>query len=244
MDYVKTAEDTKIELNDLKTDKIMKWLRDPNVFKFKVGDILIKESRWTQDRQWEVSKQQCGLAIRYVYAFENELGIGYVRRIAIKGDKCVEHPVAVTSFDPDLVRFQLAPEVMEHLLLGDEGDEVDLKSDYKAVQDRRNLIKQTNKARRIKFKKIEDAIAQIESMKVGDTFWFATYINGMYKIPFVVTAVLKDSRFPMQSHIQYVTLGQPVTSWSYRTASLYPETMKKGYFFTEKPMFKDDDEAV
>ena len=89
MKYEKTQEDIRREQDDLRSSPIMRFLRNRDAFKFKVGDVLIKQTanRWldSDDSKWKTDTHIVGTPKKYLYAFENELGIGYIRQFKTDG---------------------------------------------------------------------------------------------------------------------------------------------------------------
>ena len=72
--YTKTAADTKREASDIRNSPIMRFLKNQDHFKFNIGDILVRQTKYTGD--W-VTTVTPGVAApkKFMYVFENELGI-------------------------------------------------------------------------------------------------------------------------------------------------------------------------
>ena len=185
MIYPKTAEDEQVERYDLQTNRVLQHLKDIAFYKFTVGDILVREDLG-YDKTWHVYVSQCGLPYRYIYAFENELGIGYIRRLSIHGDRFVEHPICVVNFDPATTRFRVDAAYVDHLLLGGV---IDPQADFKAVKKRREATAKANSKICVPIASAADAVAFMASLHVGDILWYGWGFNSINKEPCTVTHI-------------------------------------------------------
>jgi len=237
MKYEKTAEDIKIEETDLKTNRTLKHLRHVNFYKFSIGDVLIREEKWgTND--WRVKTASCGLPYKYVYVFENELGVGYIRRLSVKGDKFVDTSVCVVNFDPHETRFSLDPSYANHLLLASEDDELDLKSEYTDIKKKREAMHRKNMKLAEKITNFAEGLEFLKKMKVGDTFWWGWGIRSIRETPVTITNIIikLDGKQPeYECCIEYTS--SPGSSYTQR---LTIDSMIRGKVFLTKPLFMEE----
>lgn len=128
MKLKKTQNDIEVENRDLERDYTLIFLQEMDNLKFKVGDILIKKV-YNEDTDamgdvtpsWETDTYDIGAPVKYVYAFENKLGIGYIKELKPDGKGPTRaQPVCMTEVFRDRERVQLDPEYAEHLLLSPE----------------------------------------------------------------------------------------------------------------------------
>ena len=246
MKYEITQADKDIMARDLQTDRTLKYLNNLTFYKFNIGDVLIREEKHRDYSHpgnfiWKTVTAACGLNCKYVYIYENELGIGYIRRISVNGRKFVDNPMCVTSFDPDQTKFILDPEYADHMLFASENDEFDTKSRYDAIKKKRERIVRLNQKLAIKIDKGEAAaIEWMKKLKPGDQLWFGYGFSGIKKDPVVVKSVQQVSHnwnnFKNTYQLECVDPNNP---------NGYPSTFQSNNldsycFFTTRPHFVDE----
>lgn len=236
MKYVKDADDCNIEKQDMSTNRVLQHLRDINFYKFSVGDILIREDKYGDN--WKVKIAACGLPYKYVYVFENDLGVGYIRRLSVSGEKFVEMAVCVVNFDPRQTRFQLDQAYADHILLAADGDELDIKSAYSDNKKRREQIHRKNKKATVKINNKTDAYNFLKSLKPGDPFWFGWSVRSIRKEPYVVARIVLTTN-PDDSVVEYTVSGQVYSS--YYVPNLNMDQLIGGVVFLNKPTFIDEE---
>ena len=178
--YEKTKEDDIREKSDLESNPIMRWLQNQDAFKFNVGDILIKKTlrrSWnpqshnhTETWDTEVITKNTGAPRKYVYAFENKLGIGYIRQLKVDGSGYTSQLICVANFDPVTTRFELDPDFVDHTLVG-EGD-FQYNTEYLNKKKFRAEAMEKNKAIMVKTSSDKQLIKWYTGLKPGDEFWF------------------------------------------------------------------------
>jgi hypothetical protein len=241
MKYDITQDDKDIMEFDFKHDRTLKHLRNLSFYKFSIGDVLIREEKYRTDGkdQWRVKVADCGLPNKYLYAYENSLGVGYIRRLSINGRKFVDKATCVTQFDPDQTRFVLDPEYADHMLLASENDDFDAKSRYDDIKKKKEKVNRQNKKMRTTF--VDEAAVKnwMKTLKRGDQFWFSHSLSRISKNPYVIDAIHLDIRrqslWNNTETISYVS----VTGGNYNT-QLYPSSFITGYLFLSRPTFADE----
>ena len=191
MKYDMTPEDHQTIAHDLAHDRTLKHLRNLSFYKFTVGDVLVREEKWRKSDggdgwEWKVRMADANLPYKYVYVFENELGVGYIRRLSVNGRKFVERPLCVTEFDPDQTRFSLDPEYADHMLLSAEDEEFDTKTRYADAKKKREKIHRQNKKIAVPLPDEAAALAWMQTLKVGDQLWYGYGISSIHKEPYFV----------------------------------------------------------
>jgi hypothetical protein len=243
MKYEKTAEDEKIVEYDLQHDRTLKYLKNLSFYKFSVGDVLIREEKCynyaDNTYSWKIKLAGCDLPYKYIYAFENELGVGYIRRLSVNGRKFVEKATCVTTFDPDQTRFILDPEYADHMLLSSENDEFDAKSRYDEIKKKREAIHRKNKKIRLQFKDEQAAADWIKTLKKGDQIWWGYTISSIHKEPYLVDEIYVDaSRGVGNMAVRLTTVPGP-KSYNYGS-TLYASSLMHYNVFTQRPTFMED----
>lgn len=200
--YEKNQHDTSREERDLKTNPIMRWLQNQGAFRFNVDDILIKKTRnynynpHSRERsvEWntEVITKASGAPKKYVYAFENKLGIGYVRQLKADGSGYCGTLICVASFDPENTRFELDPDFVDHTLIGDGN--FNYNNEYLAKKKFRQEAKEANKKLLIKTTSKELLADWFLKLKVGDVFWYGHTFDTLATNKYKVSAILKGLR--------------------------------------------------
>lgn len=223
--YQKTQEDARREENDLKTNAIMRWLQNQDAFKFNPGDILIKKNkvyRWgashnAQD-EWvvETTSKTVGAPKKYVYAFENKLGIGYVRQLKSSGDGYCGTLICVANFDPENTRFELDPDFVDHTLIG-EGEFVP-NQEYLSKKKFRQDAMEVNKKLLVKTGSECGLREWFLGLKVGDEFWYGQTYDELASTKYKVHAIHKCNKPKEAQPGHYYT-----RPYSHETASNFLE---------------------
>lgn len=248
MKYEITPEDRQIMENDLATDRTLKHLRNLSFYKFAPGDILIRENigydRDGDEKKWHVETGSGDIPHKYVYLFENELGVGYIRRMSVKGTKLVDRAMCVTQFDPDHTRFKLDPEYADHMLLASEDDQFDTASRYNDMKKRREALHRRNKKKRVDLPDEAAVIAWMKTLKVGDQIWWGYSINNIHKEPYVIDQInIHPIGFPSPSAWSSAPQSNLVThsvdNSTYKS-NLYSNSLCRYYVFKERPEFLDE----
>jgi hypothetical protein len=241
MKYDITQEDLKTMERDLQNDRVLKHLKNLSFYKFTIGDVLICEEKHrkydgTKDFEWKTKLANCDLPYKYVYVFENELGIGYIHRLSINGRKFVERSICVTEFDPDQTRFILDPEYADHMLLADENENFDAKSRYDDIKKKREQIHRKNKKLCVQIDDEIQAAAWIKSLKVGDQIWWGNTINSIRKEPYSVQSINSSTDY---YHGYAAVINVIITDGKY-TSSFSSSTLHRYCIFTQRPTFIED----
>lgn len=192
MKYEITQEDRDIMARDMQTDRTLKHIRNLSFYKFSIGDVLVRQSRRYIDGdryEWKTDIAGCNLPYKYVYVFENDLGVGYIRRLSVNGSKFVERPMCVTEFDPDQTQFIVDPEYADHLMLASEDEAFDTKSRYAEAKKKREKIHRQNKKLAMKFPD-EAAVAEwMKTLKIGDQIWWGYTVSHINKEPYYINEI-------------------------------------------------------
>jgi hypothetical protein len=242
MKYEVTQDDQDIMARDLAQDRTLKHLRNLSFYKFSIGDVLIREEKYskydgTGSFEWKVSKASCDLPYKYVYVFENELGVGYIRRLSVNGRKFVDRPICITEFDPDQTKFSLDPEYADHMLLANEDDNFDTKSRYDEIKKKREQIHRQNKKIRIPLNDEAQVLAWMKTLKIGDQLWWGYSISHIYKDTYFVQGIdIKPS--PSNCSIRVGTT--PVVGNGGYANNLYTNNLIRYYVFSQRPTFIDE----
>jgi len=171
--YEKSIDDRAREISDVKRNPICRFLKNQEVFKFNIGDIVIKQKRQTMNNEWETEViPGVRSARKFMYVFENEVGIGYMKPLRVDGTGFTSELVCVANFDPDYVRFQLDPDYVDHMLIGD--DDFEYNQSYLNKKAYRDEAIKNNKKILIQTKATTKRIAWITSLRAGDEFWLGS----------------------------------------------------------------------
>lgn len=208
--YDKTQEDDRREESDLKNNSIMRWLQNQDAFKFNPGDILIKKTKnynynahtRSQDHTWhtEVITKATSAPKKYIYAFENKLGIGYLRQLKADGSGYCGTLICVANFDPDNTRFELDPDFIDHTLVG-EGD-FQYNNEYAEKRKFRNEAMEANRKIMVRTSSKKQLIDWFLGLKPGDIFWYGPTFDELVECKYKVIKLVKKTK-PITAQTSY-----------------------------------------
>ncbi len=161
---------------------VHKWLANKDAMKFEVGDILLKYHRDYQadlngNYTWTPENIMSNLKMpqRYVYIYEDEFGIGYVKPLKVSDGLLGKELLCMTEFDWTRVRFQVDPEYAEHVLLDSE---FDIQDQHKKSMQGRKVIAKMNRKIGIKPKTVSEYNNFFGKLKADDKFWVSYDYTG------------------------------------------------------------------
>lgn len=189
--YEKSLDDRAREISDVKRNPICRFLKNQEVFKFNVGDIVIKQKRHSMNDTWETEVIPGVRAPRkFMYVFENEVGIGYLKPLRVDGTGFTSELVMTANFDPDYVRFQLDPDYVDHMLIGD--DDFEYNQSYVNKKAYRDEAIKNNKKLLVQTKSTKKRADWISNLKVGDEFWMGDYFDELAHNKYRVMEAISD----------------------------------------------------
>ncbi len=198
--YEKTPQDIAREQSDLDSSPIMRFLKSKERFKFNIGDIVIKKSRWHKDKEYKVETLRgIDAPKKYMYVFENELGIGYIKQLRVDGSGFTSNLICVANFDPDFTMFELDPDYADHLIIGQ--DTFTYNEEYAAKKKFREEAIKKNRAMLVKTRSSKSRMAWFESLKQGDKFWYGDTFEDLANNCFEVVNVVDQPLNTMPRHV-------------------------------------------
>lgn len=189
-----TANEMKQIQNALESNKVRRWMLQKQQIKFEIGDVVVKYLKstdyQTKKESWKAENINSDnkMAQRYVYIYEDEFGIGYLKRLKIANGKLGQELICLTDFDYETTKFEVDPEYAEHVLLDAE---FDIKKIHKASLAARKVIIKMNRKIGKKLHTLKEFNAAFENMQIGDSFWTSTDYTGKYTQEFKLTGKLK-----------------------------------------------------
>lgn len=200
--YEKTVEDRGREIGDLKRNPICRFLKNQEAFKFNIGDIVIKQKRLTLNSEWETEViPGVKSPKKFMYVFENEVGIGYMKPLRVDGSGFTSEIVMTANFDPDYVRFQLDPDFVDHMLIGD--DDFEYNKLYVSKKAFREEAIKSNKKILTKTKATAKRLEWLASLKTGDEFWMGDTFDDLPHCKYRVKRALTDEH-PLYIHVEII----------------------------------------
>lgn len=205
--YEKTHADATREKDDLRRSPIMRFMKHQDWFKFNIGDVLIKQTkRWhsasvepTEDMWKTDTLVGNGAPRKYVYVFENELGIGYLKQLRVDGSGFTSQLICTVNFDPENTRFQLDPDYVDHMLVGEDGFQYN--KEYLDKKTFRNEAIKENTKHLVNTRTAHKLVTWFHGLKVGDTFWFGDTWDDMGKDKYTVKEVNDMPTSMLPSHV-------------------------------------------
>jgi hypothetical protein len=200
--YNKTPGDRSREISDIRRNPIMRFLTHQDHFKFNIGDVIIKQRRFSPDREWETEViTGVNTPKKFMYVFENELGIGYIKQLRVDGSGFTTTLMCTANFDPDTVRFQLDPDFVDHVLIGD--DDFQYNREYLSKKAfREEAVKNNNKIL-VRTRYLKVRTTWMASLKVGDVFWMADSLDELPHYKYEVDTTVSDTT-PLQISIKLI----------------------------------------
>jgi hypothetical protein len=228
--YQKTKSDEAREKTDLAHNPIMRFMKNQTLFRFKVGDYLVKHVRvrHRSEDSWQVEAVAGnGAPKKFVYVFENELGIGYIKQLRVNGAGFTKQIQCMANFDPNQAYFTLDPDYADHLLIG-QGD-FQYNAAYLANKKYRQDAIASNTKLLINTRTLASCAEWFHSLKVGDTFWYGTTWEELIGEQLSVTAIADNPKRLMPSYVldNLRKCGAPALLPSYRVIEL--SRITRGY---------------
>jgi hypothetical protein len=190
MDYTKTKQDIEREKYDLNNDPVLIYLRNQDETKFNVGDILIKMcphgDKWLPERASSIGDTPK----KYLYAFENELGIGYVKQFKQDG-RLADTVYCMTTFDSRYAKFVLDPEYADHIILGEGEDFKPVNSFKEKKKFRDKAIANTKKL--LIDKEPGSILAWINQLEIDDEFYCGYNVPDMIDQKYKVVSFVENT---------------------------------------------------
>lgn len=228
LEYKRTKQDENVEKYDLDNNPLMRWLKNPDAFKFTPGDILIRKSfhgrynphanQWDGTWETDIVNSTSKVPKRFMYVFENELGIGYLKQLTIDGKGFTQHMVCVANLDYRYVRFELDQDYSDSIILGGDASEA-IQNKYEDIRAFRKKAMDNNRKILIKRSQFKDWLA---AKKIGDAFYFGWTFDDFADSKWTVTKI--ESRTAVSTYNQdpnYV-VGEPIITVTASNDSNHP----------------------
>jgi hypothetical protein len=172
-----SPEDLKRINHANENNQINRYLREKANLNFKVGDILIKKKRKYNrnggDHTWEPEtvSDRSPTPKKYYYAFENELGVGYIKQIKSDGGSLCESLICLADVDYTWSKFEVDPDFVDHMLLVGEDEEFGAGDGFNEKRKERNKIHAKNRKIAVRITSELEAHGFLSALKAGDEFW-------------------------------------------------------------------------
>jgi hypothetical protein len=182
--------------NALESNSVRRWLKQKDNMKFEIGDVLLKYSLrtdyQTKKQSWipENINSDNKLAQRYVYIYEDEFGIGYLKQLRVANGTLGKELYCLTDYDFSTTKFEVDPEYAEKVLLGGE---FNIKEIRNASLEGRKIVTKMNRKIGKKGKTLQDFNDMFDSLKAGDIFWTTQDYTGRWTEEHQITKITKIS---------------------------------------------------
>lgn len=192
---VELKPDEQKQLNSaVESNKVARWLRQKEMMQFEIGDVVLKyhlrTDYQTKKQSWvpENINSDNKMAQRYVYIYQDEFGIGYLKQLRVANGTLGKEIYCLTDYDFNDTKFEVDPEYAERVFLDAD---FDIKEIHKASLSARKIVTKMNRKIGLKPKTLQEYNDIFEKLKVGDTFWTTTDYTGRYLQEYVLTAITK-----------------------------------------------------
>jgi hypothetical protein len=235
---------------DKKRHPVVRYLVNQDNLKFNIGDILIRQrARWknADDIVWEneAVSTVSNAPKKFIYAFENEVGVGYVKQLRATGKGYTDSLICLADVDTSHTRFVIDPDYQDHILIGD-GNFEHSKFFHEDKKRRQEILKK-NKALLTPtgtWAQVNDALA---TLKVGDKIWYGSDVYRAVKSPYTI---LKISSKPLKSMGTWEVYGNDnttdtmyeikVTNKDKIDRTMSTSYLAKGKLFLQEPLPFED----
>ena len=189
LEYTKTPYDIKREAKDLIENQTVRFIKHQEAFKFNIGDILVMQCKYGGQWVTRVSYGATGVPVKFMYVFENEIGIGYIKQLRVNGKGFTTLTTCVADINPEEVRLILDPELVDHMLLSDKGEEFDYSKMHADRMAFRKEAIEKNKKLLLDLSTPELRVKWFYSLKKGDAVWIGRDWDSIVSDPQVVSQV-------------------------------------------------------
>lgn len=178
---------------------VVRYLRNRETANFSIGDILICQRSWNQydevgERKWttEYTSETTKVPAKYIYVYENEIGIGYVKRLVANGKGLGHQLICLVEINHSNMRFIIDPDYQDSVLLGD--DTYSYNNALKDAQKAKRAIDKKNKPLLVDTRTWESINAAFATLKPGDTVWDGWSSQEASKRAITVISIEKKSK--------------------------------------------------
>lgn len=189
-----SAQEQKQLQNALDSNKVRRWLEQKEQMRFEIGDVLIKKLKQTdyhsKNISWKIENINSDnkMAQRYVYIYEDEYGIGYIKPLRVANGTFGKDLICLTDFDFAHIKFEVDPEYAEHVLLDAE---FDIKEIHKNSLAARKIVTKMNRKVGVRPKTLQEFNDFFEKLNLGDTFWMTHDYTGRHMQEFRLITLTK-----------------------------------------------------
>lgn len=231
MKYAPTAKDLERIKSFDDRHPVNLYLRHRENNKFKAGDILIKMKRhgYGSNIKWvtETISSTTKLPVKYIFIYENEHGVGYVKRIKANGSSVCDEVICLADLDYNRMYFTVDPDFIDHIMLSGEAD-IDHGAEFKAKRKEQNRVNNLNRKFVQKFANEQESGDFLSKMQPGQDFWFGWSLREASQQCYTVLSVsleqdpYKRNKLP-SIEVKYAKKGE---TKPYST--LYSDNLHKG----------------
>jgi hypothetical protein len=171
--YEKTDDDISREARDLLHNPAVRFIKHQESFRFNIGDILVMQYKYG-DEEWLTKRAgPTETPVKYMYVFENEVGVGYIKKLRSNGKGFTTMTTCLADLDPTTTRLILDPEYVDHILLS-SGEEYDYSRMHAEKSSFRKAAIEKNKKLLVDMSTPQARVDYFYSLKVGDIVWMGT----------------------------------------------------------------------
>lgn len=168
-------------LEDLaKNNIVAKWMRVKDNLKFSIGDVLLMYTKtgYDDNESWTPVKLSSGAEPqRYVYVYEDEFGIGYIKPLKVTDGGLGTETICLTDMNWNWQRLEVDPEYAEHMILDAE---FDIKKIHQKTLEKSKQVAKMNRKIGVRLESLKQKNEFFESLNIGDTFYVSNDFVGNY----------------------------------------------------------------
>jgi hypothetical protein len=218
--YIKTDDDIEREERDLHLNQTVRFVKYQEAFKFNIGDIVIMQYKCAGGWRTKTTTGTTDVPVKFMYVFENEVGIGYIKQLRVNGGGFTTLMTCVADINPEDTRLILDPELVDHLLLSDKGEEFDYSIAHAQKMAFRKEAVEKNKKLLLDLSTPEARVKWFYSLKKGDIVWAGRDWDSIINDPQEVTDIRDCDLLQISNTNSFVGTQEAKLIKQYRTIKL------------------------
>lgn len=203
------SKDEMKEIEMVENDSnICQYLKNQHKVKFNVGDILIRKMKnWSDKWVAETINSDTGMIKRYVYVYENQYGVGFVKSLKTSTATLGKETICIADIDYEADKFEVDPEYADQVLFGDD-QAFNIKELHKRAKEKKSRVKEINEKSYVKYSKLSELNEFFSKLSPGTTFYQGYDLLGYHitdhKIVSLKRKYISALSIELRDHLNYL----------------------------------------
>lgn len=186
-----SSDDQTYIQNHTENNPICRFLKTRDERKFQIGDILVRHTKGYGENPWKVETISSSSTVpkRFMYVFENELGVGYLKQLRSREEGFCQGMFSLADIDLSYQKYEIDQSYADSIIFQNP-DAFDHVKEANEVRKIRAEITKKNKKLCFKPSDVADMQAYLLELNPNDQLWFSWSMSeAADKKPFLVTKV-------------------------------------------------------